>query len=72
MTYRDISAAHVTPKHHFREPFRTFRTSVVPELLTATSQNATSPLVCPEEIGHTIKEMLMLFGSLEYLSGVTN
>ncbi|KAH3723737.1 acetylcholinesterase-like [Dreissena polymorpha] len=59
MTYLDISAAHVTPKHHFREPFMTFWTSVVPELLTATSQNATSPLVCPEEIGHIIKVNLV-------------
>ncbi|KAH3723451.1 hypothetical protein DPMN_049239 [Dreissena polymorpha] len=59
MSYLDISAAHVSPKHHFREPFMTFWTSVVPELLTATSQNATSPLVCPEEIGHTIKVNLV-------------
>ncbi|KAH3723560.1 hypothetical protein DPMN_049351 [Dreissena polymorpha] len=64
MTYLDISEAHVTPKHHFREPFLTFWTSVVPELLTATSQNATSPLVCPEEIAENI---IIAFSIVSYL-----
>ncbi|KAH3713996.1 hypothetical protein DPMN_073799 [Dreissena polymorpha] len=59
MTYLDISAAHVTPIHHFREPSMTSRKSLVPELLTATSQNSISPLLCHKEIGHTINVIMV-------------